>query len=169
MTHVCFNWSAGHNSALQQILPQKRKDVTFTSALLAQNSTDPLCREKDLHSRRLWKDICCRELCGENAWQVLSTWRIKFFSEDHNFVPCASYLQTLTVEINGLFGSFCPLTWPESVGENSWGLREYYVDFLYLATVISPVSTHLYLPLKEMYCSFIQSNSKIQALFLFSL
>lgn len=74
MTHVCFNWSARHNLALQQILPPKRKEVTFTSALLAQNSTDPLCREKDLHSRRLWKDICCRELCGANAWQVLSTW-----------------------------------------------------------------------------------------------
>lgn len=51
---------------------KKRKGVTFTSALLAQNSTDPLWSEKDLHSRKLWKDTCWGS-CGA-AWQVLSTW-----------------------------------------------------------------------------------------------
>lgn len=52
--------------------------------------------------------------------------------------------------------------WPESVGENSWGLREYYVDFLYLSTIIFP---HLYFPLKEMYCFLFEATPKFMLCF----
>lgn len=52
--------------------------------------------------------------------------------------------------------------WPESVGENSWGLREYYVDFLYFSTIIFP---HLYFPLKEMYCFLFEATPKFMLCF----
>lgn len=155
MTHVCFDWSAGRNLALQQTLPQKRKRKLRDLRPLPQLSLlrTPLIHSamrKDLRLRRLWKDTWCREQCGA----ILSIWRVKFFSGTLKsimilflvFLICKP--QQLKSMVSWDHSS--SLMWPESVDENSWGLREYYVAFLYLATNISPVSIHL--QFKEMQC-----------------
>lgn len=155
--------SGGHNLAPWQILSQKRKIrlETLPSPQLTLLKT-PLIHSgmgKDLHLRRLWRNIYCREQCGAEGSSLWGT-ELSYVALGSIMTLFLAFLLYKPQQVQLMFSldHSSSLMWSKSVGGNSWGLRKYDVDFLYLGTNISPFHSPTTLPFSETLWFFIQSN-----------
>lgn len=118
--------------------------------------------ERFMFTETLKEHFSAGSSMGAKPQTVLHVWRVEFSSGALSSIRILFFvfLSCKPRQLKLMFSlkHYSSLLWSISVGENSWGLRDCYVCFLYLATNTSLLPFPYTLPSKEMHCSCMQSN-----------